>query len=235
MNRPRALFVALAIFALAPLAVQAFQTQRSQVAVTIIINATPNPLGMSGPPAPASAIAVTARLHNAPAEVERQFEAEAQQLHFMPRDPVMIAQNVQHSVRVEASVAPNPLGTLLYSDQSAVTVNAEAGIATAVSCAYHVTVHTTITSWTLKHGLSNDFSDGAGHTFVGGSVANNTYVTTPNATATPFVVYSTDGGTWANIGIGSGIRTYCVDLTVTMPITTPQGTYSSNAIYTIYY
>ena len=236
MRHIRTLFVLVAIFAFVPLAVQAFQTQRSQIAVTIIINATPNPLGMLGPPAPASAIAVTARLRGAPPEIERRFEAEAQQLHFTPRDSVMIAQTtVQHGVKVEASVAPNPLGTLLYSDQNSVTVNAESGIPTAVSCAYHVTVHTSVTSWTLKHGLSNDFSDGAGHTFLGGSVANNSYLATPLPTATPFVVYATDGNIWASLALGSNIETFCVDLTVNMPISTPQGTYSSNAIYTVYY
>jgi hypothetical protein len=239
MNRLRTLLVAVATIALMPIAAQALlQTQRSQVAVTIIINATPNPLGMLGPPAPASAIAVTARLHDAPAQVERRFEGEAQQLHFAPGGPVQIAQAaVQRSVRVEASVAPNPLGTLLYSDQNAVTVNAEAGIATAVTCAYHVTVDTTQTNWTLKHGLSNDFSDGHGHAFLGGYVANNSYIppAAPNPTATPFVVYADNGGQWANLQVNSGMKTYCVDLTVNMPITTPGGTYSSNAIYTVYY
>jgi hypothetical protein len=236
MSRLRSLFVIVAIFALIPIAVQALQTQRSQIAITIIINATPNPLGMLGPPAPTSSIAVTARLHNAPADVERRFEGEAQQLHFGASGPVQIAQsNVQHSVRVEASVAPNPLGTLLYSDQNSVTINAEAGIATVVPCAYHVTVHTTITGWQLKHGLSNDFSDGSGHSFVGGSVANNSYIATPNPTSTPFVVYATDGGTFAVLQVNSNVQTYCVDLTVNMPIATPQGTYTSNAIYTVYY
>ncbi len=239
MRHLRTLFVLVTIFALVPIAAQALlQSQRSQVAVTIIINATPNPLGMVGPPAPASAIAITARLHGAPANVERAFEGEAQQLHFTPRDPVMVAQtSVERGVKVEASVAPNPLGTLLYSDQNSVTLNAEAGIATAFPCVYHVTVHTTQTGWTLKHGLSNNFSDGAGHSFIGASVANNSYIppAAPNPTATPFVVFQTDGGVWAQLGVNSGIQTYCVDLTVTMPITTPQGTYSSNAIYTVYY
>lgn len=233
----RKLFVLFAILAFVPIAAQALlQSQRSQIAVTIVINATPNPLGMVGPPAPASAIAVTARLHNAPADVERRFEAQAQQLHFVPRDSMVIAQaNVQHSVRVEASIAPNPNGTLLYSDQTAVMVSAEAGIATTVTCAYHVTVHTTVTNWSLKHGLATDFADGTGDTFLGGYVRNNSYIAAPNPTSTPFVVYADDGNQWATLQVNSGIQTYCVDLTVNMPIATPQGTYSSNAIYTVYY
>lgn len=235
MSRLRILLAFFAVLVATPVVCLALQTQRSQIAVTIIINATPNPLGMAGPPAPATAIAVTARLHNAPADVERRFEAEAQQLHFVPRDSMLVAQTVQHSVKVEASVAPNPNGTLLYSDQNSVVVNAESGISTTVTCAYHVTVHTTISGWTLKHGLSNDFSDGAGHTFAGGDVKNNSYITVPNPTPTGFVVYQTDGGAWTLLQINSGIQTYCVDLTVLMPISTPQGTYSSNAIYTVYF
>lgn len=234
MSRLRILLAVFALLVLTPVICLAFQTQRSQIAVTIVINATPNPLAMAGPPAPASAISVTARLHNAPADVEERFEAAAQQLHFVPRGSVEVAQ-AQNSVRVEASVAPNPLGTLLYSDQSAVTINVESGIATTVTCAYHVTVHTTVTSWTLKHGLTSDFSDGASHSFAGGSVSNNSYVTTPQPASTPFAVFSTDGNVWMVLGVGSGIQTYCVDLTVNMPITTPRGTYSSNAIYTVYY
>lgn len=224
-----ALFTALILI---PIVVQAFQTQRAQIGVAIIIDATPNPLGFVGPPAPASAIIAKARLEGAPPAVERAFEA--QQLHFTSLGKNVVAQ-VQKSVKVEASIQPNPAATLLYSDQTAVVIPAEAGIATAVTCAYHVYVHTTITSWTLKQGLSADFSDGAGDSFLGGNVANNTYLVTPLPTATPFVVYADDGGLWSSVGTGGGIETYCVDLTIDMPITTPQGTYSSNAIYTLYY
>lgn len=233
MKRVRISIALFAALILVPIVVQAFQSQRDQIAVTIIINATPNPLGMVGPPAPATAIIAKASLEGAPPAIERAFEA--QQLHFVSSGKAVLVAQVQKSVRVEASVSPNPNATLLYSDQNAVVVNAEAGIATAFTCVYHVTVHTTITSWTLKQGLSNNFSDGAGNSFNGNTVANNTYLSTPHPTATPFVVYANDGGLWSNLDVNGGIKTYCVDLTIDMPITTPQGTYSSNAIYTLYY
>jgi hypothetical protein len=168
-----------------------------------------------------------ASLHGATPQLQRAFRAEA--LHFTASS-TQIAQ-VQRGVKVEASVAPNPLATLLYSDQSAVEINAVAGTSTLVPCAYHVTVDTTVTLWTLKHGLTNDFSSG----FPGGDVANNTYLTTPQPTATPFVVYNDNGGVWANAGSNGGMKTYCVDLTVTVPSTTPQGAYSSDAVYTLFF
>ncbi|MBV8637320.1 MAG: hypothetical protein JO322_04495 [Candidatus Eremiobacteraeota bacterium] len=232
MKKFKAAIVAFAVLVLMPIVVQALQTQRGQIGVTIIINVTPNPLGIAAPPSGAGAIVAKASLRGAPSSVSRVFEA--QQLHFTGGASV-VAQNVQRGVKVEASIAPNPTATLLYSDQNAVVVNAEAGVATVVPCAYHVTVHTTVTSWSLDHGLSNDFSDGSGDSFLGGSVANNSYVATPRPTATPFTVYADNGHTWNLLQTNSGIQTYCVDLTVNMPISTPQGTYSSNAIYTLFY
>ena len=232
MKAFRIALVAFAMLVLIPTIVQAIQTQRGQIGVTIIINVTPNPLGLAMPPPPTGAVVAKATLRGAPPAIERRFEAE--QLHFTGA-PVMVAQNVQKGVKVEASIAPNPTATLLYSDQTAVVVNAEAGVATVFSCAYHVTVHTTITSWSLDHGLSVDFNDGAGNTFLGKYVGNNSYVATPRPTATPFTVYADNGGTWNLLQTNGGIQTYCVDLTINMPITTPQGTYSSNAVYTLFY
>lgn len=233
MKRVRISIALFAALILIPIVAQAIQIQRDQIGVTIIINATPNPLAILGPPAPASAIAVKATLEHAPRAIEQAFEAE--QLHFQSIGQNVVAQTVQKSVRVEASIAPNPNATLLYSDQNAVIVNAEAGIPTSFACAYHVTVDASVGSWNLKHGLSADFNNGAGGSFLGGDVANNTYLSTPLPTATPFAVYADDGGTWAQLAVGGYKETFCVDLTVDMPITTPQGTYSSNAIYTLYY
>lgn len=240
MKKIRWAFAAFVLFALLPLAAQALlQSQRDQIAVTILINVTPNPLAKAAAPglAPGVGIIAKATLQGAPPAIERAFEA--QQLHFIPASASsgggqMVAQ-VQKGVKVEASVAPNPLGTLLYSDTNTATVSAEAGVPTKITCVYHVTVSSTQTSWTLKHGLSNDFSGGSGGSFPGGDVANNSYVASPNPTSTPFLVYTTDGGVWAVLAASGLTKTYCVDLTVSMPITTPQGTYSSNAIYTLYY
>ena len=203
------------------------QQQRDQIGVTIIINVTPNPLGYKAPASQPGAIVAQASLHGATPQLQRAFRAES--LHFSPA-VTQVAQ-VQRGVKVEASVAPNPLATLLYSDQSAVIVNAVAGTSTFVSCAYHVTVDSTVTLWTLKHGLTNDFAG----SFPGGDVANNTYLSSPQPTATPFIVYNDNGGVWANAASNGGMKTYCVDLTVTVPGTTSQGTYSSDAVYTLFY
>ena len=235
MNSMRRILVAVALLALAPIAAQALiQSQRDQIGIGIIINVTPNPLGYAPNRSSGATdmIIAKASLHGAPASVERMFEA--QQLHFTSGG-IQVAQTAQKGVKVDAHISPNPLATLLYSDQNSVTLNVEAGIVTAFPCVYHVTVSTAQTSWTLKHGLSADFTSGSS-TFVGGSVANNTHIgPTPLPTSTPFVVYSTDGGVWSNLPAGSGSATYCVDLTLSVPIATPQGTYSSNAIYTLYY
>jgi hypothetical protein len=240
MNFRRFALIAFALIILLPIAVEALQSQRAQLGITIIINVTPNPLGYVQAPGASQVggIIAKARLRGAPAKIERTFEA--QQLHFTPLSTGrMVAVGPQHSLRVEAEVTPNPTATLLTTDAggSTVTLSAEAGVPTVFSCVYHVTVQTTVSGWQLKHGLSNDFSNAGGQSFVGGSVANNSYVTpgTPMPTATPFVVYQTNGGTWAVLQVNSATKTYCVDLTVNMPIATPQGQFASNAIYTLYY
>jgi hypothetical protein len=243
MKRTRIVLALFAALVALPLIAEAIQIQRAQIGITIIVNATPNPLGfLPHPPADsASGIVARATLEGAPKPIEEAFE-RAQQLHFVAQPsalggPQVIAQAAkQGAVRVEASIAPNPTATLLYSDQSAVVLNAEAGIATHFTCVYHVTVDTTISSWTLKHGLDADFNNGSGVTFPGIDVGNNSYAgATPNPTATPFTVYADNGGTWYVLAASSGAKTYCVDIVVDMPITTAQGTYSSNAIYTLYY
>ena len=232
----RPLVLAFLALVLVPAVALALTSQRAQIGITIIINATPNPLGYLHAPGATDTIVAKATLRGAPPALERAFEA--QQLHFLPMSSsTLIAQANEKSVRVEAEVTPNPNATLLTTDApgSTVVVSAEAGIATTFSCAYHVKVDTTVTSWQIKDGLSANFA-GTATSFPGGNVANNTYPVTPNATSTPFVVYATDGGVWATIGnTWSGAKTFCVDLTINMPIATPQGTYSSNAIYTLYY
>jgi hypothetical protein len=109
-------------------------------------------------------------------------------------------------------------------------MNATAGTAVTQPCIYTVTVHTTVTSWTLRQGLSGDFASG----FPGTDLANNSYLqgATPQPTSTPFVVYPTS---WTVLASSGGIKTYCVDLTVTVPAAVAGGAYSTNAVYTIYY
>ena len=233
----RGALILFALLALVPLIGRAgFQQQRAQIGVTVVINVTPNPLvyrrvNNSGA---TDAIIASAHLRNAPPAIERAFEA--QQLHFAPMASTMIAAAAQKGVKVEAEVSPNPNGTMLTSDAGGyqASFNVTAGTPATFPCAYHVSVSTTITNWTLKHGLSGDFTNNI-TTFPGGDVANNSYLTTPLPTSTPFVVYANDGGTWTILNTNSGNKTYCVDLTLSVPGTTAQGTYASNAIYTLYY
>lgn len=213
----------------------AFISQQDQIAVTIVINVTPAPLPyhpvQNAPTSNAIVgttrqVGIVERLHYRKVGSSEHFDGPSINLDST------VAQANQKAVRVEAEVSPNPMGTLLYSNQTLVTLNATGGTTTVFTCPYTVTVHTTKTYWQLKHGLSNDFS---GSLFPGRDLANNTYVTTPNATATPFSVYADDGGVWALLATSGGIVTYCVDLTLTIPAAVPGGAYSSNAIYTLYY
>ncbi len=191
--------------------------QRDQISVTVLINVTPAPMGYRAPAAdPPGGIVARMRM--------RQRGSDD-----------WVAQVKQQPVRVEAEVTPNPTATLLYADQAFTSITTTAGTTTTVPCAFHVTVHSTAAYWIIKHGLSNDFSDGASSTFAGTSLANNTYLATPKPTSTPYIVYADDGGNWATLDTNKYIQTYCVDLSVSVPATVPGGTYSSNAVYTVYY
>lgn len=209
-----------------------FVQQQDQIAVAILINVTPAPIVLHSAPAPTIAqqqIVAHLSLRGASPALERAFQA--QNLHFISK-PFLVAQN-QQSVKVEAEVSPNPKATLLYSNQNSVTINAVGGTAVSLPCAYTVTVDTTRTYWLLYHGLSNDFS-GA---FLGGDLANNTYIqgTAPQPTSTPFIVYADNGNSWAHLSTNGLKKTYCVDLSLSVPVSIGQGAYSSNAVYTLYF
>jgi hypothetical protein len=229
MNIRRALLV-FTVLALLPVVTDALiQQQRDQIQVNITINVTPNPLGMVHGPA-TSGSAIVAKLILNPKEKPRAFHAES--MNFS--SAVAQAAN-QGAVRVEASISPNPLGTLLYSNQTGVVFNQEAGTNVTYTCPYTVTVSTTQTAWTLEHGLFTDFAGTAG-VFTGHDVLNNTHLQagTPQPNFTPFIVFS-DGQSWV-VAAASGLtKTYCVDLEINLPITLAQGAYSSNAVYTLFY
>ena len=238
-------FIALVLL---PVAAIALTSQRAQMAVSIIINVTPNPLGYVPGHSGAGTIIARASLHDAPPEIERAFEA--QQLHFVVAGGGMVvAQAKQKAVEVEAEVTPNPNATLLTfqtpppptpsaetgAANGTVIINAEAGIPTFLQCAYMVEVDTAVNNWQLKDGLFTDFSNGS-TTFSGNDVSHATYVSAPAPASTAFVVYSDNGGVWSVVnGTYSGVKNFCVDLTLNIPIATPQGQYSSNAVYTLYY
>lgn len=226
----RRYFLIFAVLAALPVVASAFVSQQEQIAVTIVVNVTPAPTAMLplGSTHDGSGIvaALSVRGHRF---FQQRFSSEA--IHFSPDLVAQAVPTAQGAVKVEAEVSPNPNATTLYSDQNVVTINGTAGTTVTVPCAYHVIVDTTKTYWQLEHGLSNDFAG----SFPGSDLANNTHVAAPNATATPFVVYANDGGKWALISTSAGAKTYCVDLTLTIPLVVAQGAYSSNAVYTLFY
>lgn len=237
MNRLRFLLI-LAGFAVLSLVlaqpVQAtIETLQSQIGITIIVNVTPSPIAYAPHQAPVGSgigeITAKMSLRRATPALNRVFEAQS--LHFNQTSPLVVAQSqIQKPLLVQAEVSPNPNATLLYSNNSSVVINATAGTTVQVPCAFEVTVSTT-KAWTLYDGVSNDFAS----TFPGQDLGNNTYVSTPKPTSTPYVVYADDGNAWTVLSTGSAITTYCVSLTLTVPGTVTAGTYSSNAIYTLYF
>jgi hypothetical protein len=245
MKRMR-LFLALFTFAaLVPVFSEAaLQSLRATYTVLIILDVT-NPLGYEKHAAPAPAAGsnagagIVARMVVNRNEDPRNYRAE--QLSFAGGN--LVAQNVkQGAVEVQASISPNPLGTLLYCSDSAVPVgctsvteSVTAGTQATISCAYSMVVDTTQTNWTLDHGLFTDFENTMNVVaFPGKDMYNNTHIGTPLPSYTPFVVYS-DGQAWAVAGASGGMKSFCVDLQITVPTSVSTGTYSSNATYSLYY
>lgn len=208
-------------------------TQQAQIGVTVIVNVTPSPVAYapnSGRGVAATGVSakkIVAKMSVVREALISKHEFEAQSLQFDESGPLVVAQ-VQKPLLVQAEVSPNPNATLLYSNYPTVTVSAVAGTTVQVPCAFTVTVDSK-TAWELEEGLSSDFSSD----FPGDDLGNNTYVSTPKPTSTPYSVYADNGGKWTELGSGSGATTYCVTLTVTVPSTAAAGTYSSNVIYTL--
>jgi hypothetical protein len=206
-------------------------TQQAQIGVTIVVNVSPSPepstVGLNPGRAPAASIAVGMSLHNAAPAIDRAFQAQS--LHFEPASGLLVAQ-VQKPNLVQAEVSPNPNATLLTSNSGSVIINATAGSTVQVPCAFTVSIDSA-KSWQIDEGITNDF----GSSFPGKDLANNTYVSSPKPTSTPYVVFADDGSVWSLLGSGSTPTTYCVTLTVTVPGAVTAGTYSSNAIYTLFF
>lgn len=193
------------------------QQQRAQQSVYILVNVTPAPVGYRSEKADTDT-AISARFALRGKGSQALVDAVAQAAP-------------QAAVRVQAEVTPNPNATLLVTNSQAITISATAGTTVTVPCAYTVTSNAaTIASWTIRQGLSGDFSGN----FPGGDLANNSYLqaATPQPTATPFIVYP---AAWTVMASGANIKSYCVDLTVKVPVTVTQGAYSTNAVYTLYY
>lgn len=231
MNRLRWIFAGIALAAAALVLggrgnAAFLQQQRDQIAVYILVNVTPAPI-VYVPHASSSRIAVRMGL--------RARGSDAYVDTADPRLGELVAQQ-QSAVRVQAEVSPNPLATLLYSNVPQVIINQTAGTtATTPACVYTITVDTPpTTSWTLKDGLANDFIVGS---WSGNTLGNNFYLQggTPQPTATPFVVYPDNNNTWNTKTASSGMKTYCVTLTLSIPSNIGQGAYTTNAVYTLYY
>ncbi|MGB6986745.1 MAG: hypothetical protein WBD74_12295 [Candidatus Aquilonibacter sp.] len=246
MNRFRLLLVAIGLVVLGIALTQPVKatiaTQQAQIGFTIIVNVTPSPMPTTTPLlgyAPQHTSDASGRpsisavsLRRAMPDLRRAFRAES--LHFDGGSMLVAQAQVQHGVLVQAEVTPNPKATILYTDigaapASSVTLDQTAGTTVQYACAFTVTVDM-LTTWVLDQGLSNDFASD----FSGKELANNTYAATPMPTSTPYVVYADDGKVWSQMATGTTKTTYCVTLTLTIPGTTDSGSYSTNAIYTLY-
>ncbi len=208
------------------------QTQQSQIIIPIFVQVIGTPIGYAPHQAPGQ-MTIASTLDRAAPALQRTYRAEG--LHFASDDSTLVAQaQVQHSVLVQAEVTPNPKGTILVSNYPSVSVTAAPGQTVKVlpACYFQVTVNMS-TAWSLEEGITSDLSGG---TFPGKDIANDTYklAATPLPTSTPYIVYADDGGVWSGLASGTAITTYCVDLTVTVPLAVPDGNYSTNAVYTLF-
>jgi hypothetical protein len=201
-----------------------------------------NPLGMNAPHAPSvPGFGIVARTILDKHAVSPDGQFEAQNLALVGKDVVAQASQ-QGGVEVRASISPNPTGTLLYGGCpaqpvgcSGVVIPVTAGTQTTVSCVYTISVDTTITNWSLDQGLYTDFENTSQVvSFSGTLLHNNSYLSTPLPQYTPFIVYS-NGANWTLLQANGGMKTYCVNLQITVPTSVLTGDYSSNATYSLYY
>jgi hypothetical protein len=236
-------FVMLALVLAQPVKAT-ISTQQAQIAFTIVVDvlaptASPTPLLLGYVPrqAPATgarpAISAVSFRHITP-DLEHGFHAE--NLQFEGESMLVAQAQVQHSVLVQAEVTPNPKATILYTDvagssSTSVTITQTAGTTEQWPCIFTVTVDM-LSTWILDEGISNDFDTA----WSGKDLANDTYVqaATPKPTSTPYVVYADDGKVWSQAATGTTKTTYCVTLTLTVPLATTAGDYSTNAIYTLF-
>lgn len=245
MKRMRLFLVLFTLAAAMPVIVDAsLQSQRAFITVNIALNVF-NVLGMRAPGATNSGSAIAARLIVNKDEDPRNY-ANAESLSFSDGQFVggqVVAQAVkQGAVEVRASISPNPQGTLLYASCTGipvgcpgVTENVTAGTQSTIACAYDVVVDTTQTAWTVEHGLVTDFENTLNQVaFSGHLLYNNSHIGAPLPVYTPFIVYS-DGQSWIVMGASGGMKTFCVDLQITVPNSVLTGVYNSNAYYSLYY
>jgi hypothetical protein len=216
----------------------ATQSQRSQIGIGVVINVTPAPVSMAirrahGAQAVPAPLRVTSVAHAVrPGEKHRVPS-------FRLSDGSLIIAQTQGNIAVKANVSPAPNATLLTSNMTSVTINGTAGQSTTLACAFTVAVDTTARTWTLDTALASDFIDKT--TFPGGDLSWAMYSSpgpsprpSPEAT-TAYVVYP-DNNNVAGVAVASSAsQIYCVDLTIFIPTTVAGGSYSTTAIYTLFY
>ena len=207
-------------------------SQQAQIGVTVVVPVTGTPIAYVPHQASGqSGIVVSSlALRETLPSLQRTFRAES--LQFDSGSSMVVAQaQVQHGVLVQAEVTPNPKATILYSNNPSYTFNPVAPGSTTqtTGCAFTVTVDMTST-FSLEQGVAASFSGN----FPGTDLANNTYITTPQPTSTPYVNYATDGSEWSLLGTGTAKTVYCIQLTVTVPPGVTDGTYTTNVIYTLF-
>jgi hypothetical protein len=240
MNPLRFLLCAIVVaasFALFADKASAISTQQAQRMIYILVNVTPGPYGYVPP---------NELLSPNAGRFGRGSSSFVDALP--PATSTQVVGATQGAMRVEASVTPDPTASILYTNTTTVTLNAQAGGASAiVPCAFTVGLKAARTPWTLKSGLASDFSNGSGATFPGTDLFFDTYgAADPPGPApgpatgpwTAYTVYTSASGnnSWYTLG-SSSVTPYkwCVDLKLTVPVNVISGVYSTNAVYTLYY
>jgi len=206
--RATALVLACACLIVVPRTADAGFTQflRAQTAIYILINVSPSPFAVRPDP--------------------RMLAYDG--AHF---DVAQVSK--QGAIPVQANVIANPTGNLLTTSTNTVTFSQMAGTTATYPCAYHVKVTTAVTSWTLYTGLSSDFDASMNGNTLSWMDYNGTPPTNP--VFQNFVVYPDNNNAWQSDRRGSTTFDECVDLKFTIPIPVPGGSYSTNAIYSLYY
>lgn len=199
------------------------QQQRAQQTVYILVNVT----GLAY--APQAAAPPEQRSGTIAARFAMRAKGSQPSVDTAVNNLSSLVAQTQTSTRVQAEVTPNPNATLLVANQTNIVLNGTAGQTVRATCVYSITSNAAaISSWTIRQGLANDFTTG----WPGTALANNSYLVTPLPAATPFVVYPS---AWTNMASSGNTKTYCVDLTLTIPSSVPTGAYSTTAVYTMWY
>lgn len=210
------------------------QSEQAQLLLNVSVQVVGTPVGYV-PHQASGQMTIASTLRRAAPSIQRAFNAEG--IHFEGDSSLVAQAQVQHSVLVQAEVTPNPKGTILVSNVPNVAMTAAPGqtvTTTSSPCALTVSVNMS-SAWSLEEGAATAMTSGTS-TFPNTALANNTFLNsgTPRPAATPYIVYASDGNVWSGLASGSTITTYCVVLSIAVPATAVDGTYSTTVVYTLY-